>query len=170
MEYRSSASLFGLPLIHVATGRAVDGTYRRGLAVGWVAVGEIAIGVLVSCGSVAVGAIAVGGASLGLLPLGGLAIGVVSVGGLAVGLVAIGGAAIAWYAAIGGLALAHDYAIGGAAFAQHVLSPLAPEFNSGLPPRPQAPFHTEDALWLLAIVVALVLFALRVQQGRNERW
>jgi hypothetical protein len=61
------------------------------------------------------------------------------------------------------LAVAHDYAIGGAAFAQHAVSPLSPEFQSRYP-HPEAAFRVEDALWLLAIVVALLVFARRIQQ------
>ena len=40
MEYRSPAGIFGLPLIHVATGHAADGTYRRGIVIGWIAIGD----------------------------------------------------------------------------------------------------------------------------------
>ena len=108
MEYRSSASFLGLPLVHVATGGSIDGRYKRGVATAWVAFGDIAIGVLFACGGVALGGISLGGAALGLLPVGGLALGLLAVGGLALGLVAVGGAAFAWHAAIGGLAVAHD--------------------------------------------------------------
>ena len=48
MDYRSSASLFGLPLVHVAMGQVVDGQYRRGTAKGWVAVGDVAYGALLA--------------------------------------------------------------------------------------------------------------------------
>ncbi|MGZ5235874.1 MAG: hypothetical protein ACXWCV_06135, partial [Caldimonas sp.] len=73
-----------------------------------------------------------------------------------------------WYAAVGGLAVAHDYAAGGVALAQHVLSPLPPDFR----PRsaiPQAPFRSGDALWLLAGVAGLLLFARRIQAWRKDR-
>ena len=101
MEYRSSASFLGLPLVHVATGQSIDGRYRRGVATAWFAVGDIAIGVFFACGGVAVGGISLGGAALGLLPIGGFALGLFAVGGLGLGVVAVGGAAFAWYAAIG---------------------------------------------------------------------
>src|SRR5262245_60795418 len=57
MEYRSSASLLGLPLVHIATGAVVDGRYRRGVATAWFAVGDIAIGMLFACGGVALGGV-----------------------------------------------------------------------------------------------------------------
>ena len=166
MEYRSRLRFLGLPLVHVATGGVADGAYRRGVATGWVAVGDIAIGIFFSCGGVAVGGVTLGGASVGLVSIGGLALGLIALGGLSAGVIALGGAAFAWYAAIGGLAIAHDFAIGGAAFAQHVVSPQALKSQYGSP-HPQAPFRLEDALWLLVIVVALLLFARRIQQWRK---
>jgi hypothetical protein len=168
MDYRSSFSLFGLPLVQVSTGRIVDGAFRPGVATGWVAVGDIAIGIVVACGGVAVGGISIGGVSLGLFSIGGLALGLVALGGLSVGLLALGGAALAWHVAVGGLPVAHDYAAGGVALAQRTLSPLSPDFRAAYPPR-QAPFGLEDAFWLLAIVLALLVFARRVQgaQGSN---
>lgn len=167
MEYRSKLSFLGLPLIHVSTGSIAEWSYRRGAAIGWVAVGDFAIGVFIACGGVAIGGVSLGGASLGLLSVGGLALGLIAIGGLAVGLLALGGAAFAWYVAIGGLAVANDYASGGVAFAQHVTSPLSPEFQSRYP-RAQAPFRIRDALWLLAIVVGLLVLARRIQRRRED--
>ena len=166
MEYRSSLSVLGLPLVHVASGRIIEGGYRRGVATGWIAIGDIAIGIVFSCGAVAVGGISVGGLSVGVLSIGGLALGVAALGGLSVGVIAAGGAALAWYAAAGGLAVAHDYAIGGAAFAEHVVSPLSREFQLRSP-IPQAAFHMEDAVWLAAIVVALLILARRIRRPRD---
>jgi hypothetical protein len=166
MEYRSSVSVLGLPLVHVAVGRIDGGTYRRGVATGWIALGDIAFGIVLSCGGIAVGGISLGGAAVGILPMGGFALGLVALGGLSVGMVALGGAAIAWYAAIGGLAIAHDYAVGGAAFARRVVSPIPPDIPSGYP-HPEAPFHLSDAFWLAAIVVALVIVTRRVREWRE---
>jgi hypothetical protein len=81
MEYRSSASFLGLPLVHIATGALTDGGCRRGVATAWFAVGDIAIGVFFACGGVALGGISLGGAALGLLPIGGFAFGLLAVGG-----------------------------------------------------------------------------------------
>lgn len=167
MEYRSNARLFGLPLLHIASGTSVDGAYRRGVATGWVAIGDIAIGVLFACGGLALGGISVGGAALGLLSLGGLALGLLAIGGLGLGAVAVGGAAFAWYAAIGGLAVAYDTAIGGAAFGHHVVSPLSPTFMSTHPLR-RAPFRWSDAALLIVLVWALLAVARTIQERRRE--
>jgi zinc protease len=167
MEYRSSASFLGLPLVHVATGTLVEGRYRRGVATAWFAVGDIAIGVFVAFGGVALGGISVGGAAMGLLPIGGLALGLLAVGGFAVGIVAVGGAAVAWYAAIGGLAVARDYAIGGVASAEKLISPRSSE-SLPLSSIPHAPLQWSDAMLLIVIVGALLVVALSIQARRKE--
>jgi hypothetical protein len=167
MEYRSSASLLGLPLVHIATGTSGARGYRRGVATGWVAIGDIAFGILFAFGGVALGGISVGGASLGVVSLGGLALGLLAIGGLGVGVVAMGGAAFAAYAAIGGLAVGYEYAIGGVAFAPHVVSPLSPE-RVPRSPIPHAPFRLSDAVVFLLIVVALLAVARAVHARRNE--
>jgi hypothetical protein len=168
MRYRSKLSFLGIPLLHVAIGSVSEGAYHRGVATGWVALGDIAIGIFFSCGGVASGGISIGGASLGVLSVGGLAIGLVALGGLSMGVLALGGAAFAWYAAIGGLAIAHDYAIGGAAFAQRAVGPSSSAFQWQFPLR-RAPFRTEDAIWLLAIVAVLLIFARFVQERRSRK-
>lgn len=119
MTMKSSLELFGLPLVHIATGQVVDGRYQRGIGRGWIAVGDIAFGVLLAVGGLAVGGISIGGLAVGVLALAGASIGVFAVGGLAVGVAAVGGAAVAWWAAAGGLAIARDVALGGAATAAH---------------------------------------------------
>jgi hypothetical protein len=167
MKYRSRAVLFGLPLLHIATGTAADGKYQRGVAIGWVAVGDISIGVLLACGGVAFGGICVGGAALGLLPIGGLAFGLLAIGGLAFGLVAAGGAAFAWYAAVGGLAMATDYAIGGVASARHVVVPGAHNARP-FSAIPHAQFAWPDAVLLLLIITALLFVALAIQARCKE--
>jgi tRNA A-37 threonylcarbamoyl transferase component Bud32 len=117
-EYRSRASLFGLPLVHIATG--IDPrTGRKRVAKGIIAYGDVAIGVL-AIGGVAFGGIAIGGVAVGLVSLGGLAIGLLAAfggfafggftyGGGAVGLIAIGGAAVGYYAYGGGAWGIHGY-------------------------------------------------------------
>lgn len=109
-EYRSKATIAGLPLLHIAVG--VDPTTgKKRIAKGIVAIGDIAVGVL-ALGGVALGGIAIGGCSFGLAVLGGLAIGVLfALGGAAVGIVAIGGFAVGYYA-LGGAALG-PYTISG---------------------------------------------------------
>lgn len=103
-EYRSSASVGGLPLIHICM--AVDPvTMQPRVAKGVIAIGNIAIGGIAIAG-LSCGLITIGGVSCGALAaLGGLALGLgFSVGGLAIGSVAIGGAAIGFQYALGGSA------------------------------------------------------------------
>jgi predicted Ser/Thr protein kinase len=121
-EYRSKATLFGLPLVHVALG--VDPQTGRGLvAKGIVAIGGRAKGVF-AFGGMAQGVFAFGGLAIGVFANGGCALGLVSLGGLAVALLlALGGGAIAPIA-VGGGAIG-IYAIGGGALGVHALSPMA---------------------------------------------
>lgn len=89
-EYKSEASLLGLPLVHVVIGR--DAAGRVGKAVGILAIGRMAFGVL---------------------PIGQLAVGVFPLGQLALGAVlALGQGAIAGYSAMGQLAVASHFALG----------------------------------------------------------
>jgi RNA polymerase sigma factor (sigma-70 family) len=138
-EYRSRATLFGLPLVHW---RSFGHVRRPGEkiqpAIGWIACGEQAYGILYASGGIAVGGISTGGlsigllsfggCSLGLLAFGGLAMGAVALGGGAVGWVASGGVALGWHAALGGMVAAHELACGGAALGNHVNDAVAREF------------------------------------------
>ena len=106
-EYRSKATLFGWPLLHVATG--VDpATGRKRHAKGIIAVGcqprgviafgDCAVGVI-ACGIFGYGLISISVVAVGLIAWGSVAAGVlVAMGGLAVAPIAIGGAAFGWYA------------------------------------------------------------------------
>lgn len=114
-EYKSKATLLGLPLVHVNLGRW--GVYR---AKGIFAVGNVATGV-VSLGGVSAGLFSLGCVSLGGLSLGALSLGGAALGGLAAGLLAaVGGVALSPGLAIGGCAIGGAYAIGGAATASKV--------------------------------------------------
>lgn len=118
-EYKSAASVGGLPLVHIHVGRC-QGRFglRQCRAKGIIAVGNIATGV-VAVGGFAAGVLAVGGLCAGLFALGGLVLALhLAVGGVAVGTVAIGGVAIG-YLALGGCAVG-AFALGGAATAQNV--------------------------------------------------
>lgn len=146
-EYRSRATLFGLPLVHSRafgsygsmSGRRPGEKVRP--AVGWIAFGERAYGILYASGGIAVGGIAngglsigllsFGGVSIGLLAFGGLAIGALALGGGAIGLIASGGLALGWHAALGGVVAAHDLACGGAALGAHVNDAVARNFFMG---------------------------------------
>jgi RNA polymerase sigma factor (sigma-70 family) len=134
-EYRSRATLLGLPLVHI---RYTPPDENAGPAIGWIAVGDRAIGLLfalgaitaggVSVGSVSVGIVAVGGVSVGLVSLGGVAFGLLALGTLAVGGVALGAFAIAWKGATGAVAVAHDFALGQLAFGDHANDEAARAF------------------------------------------
>jgi len=91
-RYQSEATIFGFPVVSVATGPRPEFGEPRGVAKGLIAIGDVAIG-----------GIAIGGVAIGALSLGGLAVGIVSVAGMAVGLAgAFGGAAIGTMAVGGG--------------------------------------------------------------------
>src|SRR5579872_4667344 len=94
-EYKSSLSIGGWPLIHIAGG--VDPkTMQLRVAKGVVAIGNIAMG-----------AIAIGGVALGLVSVGGLSLGL---------LIAVGGVALGAGCSIGGLAIGYLFSMGGLAF------------------------------------------------------
>ncbi len=136
VEYRSTWTLLGLPLVHFRLGNPV-GTKSRP-ALGWIAVGDVAVGGLfafggvalapISMGGIAVGLLSFGGAALGVCSLAGLALGYWALGGLAVGGFATGGVALAWQAAVGGAAVAREFAVGGLAHAAHANNALARAF------------------------------------------
>ena len=121
-EYRSKTTLFGWPLLHVATG--VDpATGRKRSAKGIIAVGTAPRGVI-AFGDVAVGVIACGIFGYGLISISVVAVGVIACGSVAVGLfVAMGGVAFAPIA-LGGAAFGY-YANGAVAWGKHALSPHA---------------------------------------------
>ncbi len=111
-EYRSKATLFGLPWLHVTSG--VDPqTGKARVAHGIIAIGGKAKGVI-ALGGMATGGFAIGGMAIGIFAFGGGALGMVSVGGLSIGLLSLGGLAIGLIAALGGGAIA-PIAIGGGA-------------------------------------------------------
>jgi predicted Ser/Thr protein kinase len=121
VDYKTKRTLFGLPLVHVATG-INPATGRTRIARGIVAIGGMAQGV-VAVGGVAMGGVTFGGLSLGIFSYGGCAMGLIAIGGLAVGLaVALGGLAVA-PVALGGGALGY-YAMGGLALGKHTLDAL----------------------------------------------
>ena len=119
-EYKSSRTLFGLPLVHINCGPGVH--WARGIiaigdiATGFVALGGIAAG-LVSLGAISLGLLlALGALSVSTIAIGGLALGLTAWGGFAFGLFSVGGISFGVYAA-GGLVHASRVAVGGAASA-----------------------------------------------------
>lgn len=139
-EYRSRATLFGLPLVHWRSfGKVRKPGEKVEPAIGWIAIGERAYGILYASGAVAVGCLAngclsiglfaFGGCSIGLIALGGFALGGIALGGGAIGWIASGGIALGWHAAMGGMVGAHDIALGGeGALGNHVNDAVAREF------------------------------------------
>jgi predicted Ser/Thr protein kinase len=121
-EYRSKATLFGWPLLHVAIG-VNPATGRKRSARGVFAVGTAARGII-AFGEEAVGVIACGIFGYGVVSFSVIAVGIFACGSVAAGLVfAMGGMAIA-PVAIGGLALGW-YANGAIAWGKHALAPNA---------------------------------------------
>jgi len=115
-EYRSSAELFGWPLVHIVN--RVPGR-RSPTARGWIAMGCRAVGV-VAVGNRALGVVALGGVAAGIVSLGGIALGLLPLGGLALGWLAVGGGAVG-YGAVGGAACGY-YALGGGAWGVHLIT------------------------------------------------
>lgn len=120
-EYKSKATLFGIPLVHVHLGRGIH-VAKGIIAIGNISIGVLSIGIL-ALGGLSIGALAgglislaalaiglllgVGGVAIGLLAIGGLALGILTIGGLSIGMFSLGGCAIASHIAIGGYASGH---------------------------------------------------------------
>ena len=119
-EYRSRLTVFGWPLVHVATGvdpatgrkRKARGIIAMGSApLGVIAFGDYALGII-ACGIFGVGVLSLSVFSVGLIALGTVAVGcTLSMGGIAVAPIAMGGAAIGYLAQ------------GALAWGTHALSP-----------------------------------------------
>lgn len=121
VEYKSRATLFGLPWLHIATGLDPQ-TGKRRIATGIIAIGNMARGGI-ALGGVAIGGIAMGGVALGGIAFGGLGLGLVALAGMAVGfLAAFGGGAIA-PVALGGGSIGY-YGFGGGTLAKHGMSAM----------------------------------------------
>lgn len=135
-EFKSYATLFGLPLLHYTYGRNPE-TGKRIVAKGIIAIGRLACGL-----------VAIGHASFGLLAIGQLAIGIIfGLGQLSTGLVAAGQAAIAIFFGLGQFATGYiaiaqfgigKYVLGQVGFGEFVWSvkradPQAIEFFKMLP-------------------------------------
>jgi serine/threonine protein kinase len=154
LNYRSKATLFGLPLLHVTAGIDPQ-TGRARVAKGIIAVGGLAKGV-VAFGGVAMGGFAFGGLAWGVVAFGGAALGLVSFGGLAIALIAaLGGGAIA-PVAIGGGAVGY-WAFGGGAIGVHVFDAMTKDPVAGRFFLPWAQALIENALWLNVVIFTFVL-------------
>ena len=128
-EYKSKASLFGIPLVHIKMSRYGKPTVAKGIiAIGTFSIGVISIGAIpvgiISIGGIALGVVSFGGMALGLLlAIGGIALGTLAVGGMTVGLGAIGGLAVGKIAfggyAVGTVAIGYKTAGEYGLFVQH---------------------------------------------------
>lgn len=148
-EYRSQTTVFGWPLVHIATG--VDpASGRKRTAKGIIAMGCAPRGVI-AFGDVAVGVVACGIFGYGVVSLSVIAVGVIALGSVAAGLVAaMGGVAIA-PVALGGAAFGY-FANGALAWGKHAISPggydpLAAKFFT--------PSNTRVTVWILRMSLLL---------------
>lgn len=170
-EYRSRRKLFGVPLIHVATG--VDLKTGKGKqACGIVAIGHRAKGV-VAIGTVAYGFFAFGAIGIGVLSFSSLAIGLFSLGGIAIGLVAGFGALAVAPIAMGALA-SGVYASGALAFGLHavggnVQDVAASEFFHRLPGGSPVRFIITTLVSSLVACVVLVGLTLGMERLARRR-
>ena len=133
-EFKSRASLFGIPLAHVRLAMAEEGDQP---VVGWIAAGDRAFGLLFAWGGFAVAPISVGIVTCGLLSVGVVGAGFIGLGIVGLGLLAIGDSAIGYQAyasssalgwesaASGGFAIAKEAAVGTVAYAKEINSELA---------------------------------------------
>ena len=155
-EYRSRATLFGLPWLHVALG-VNPTTGRKRSAKGIIALGTAPRGVI-AFGDVAVGVIACGIFGYGLISISVVAVGVVALGSVAAGLwLAMGGVAIAPLA-IGG-AVCGYYANGAIAWGKHV---VCPTFQDASAKEFFSPWINQLTQWVLkgSLVVMPIFLAL----------
>ena len=153
IDFRSRATLFGLPLLHVASG--IDpATGRKRVARGIIAVGDHAQGVF-AFGGIALGVFAFGGFSGGVFAWGGFSIALLTYAGFGIGLIAaLGGCALAPIA-VGGTAIGY-WSYGGMAYGIHALGstrhdPAAMQFF--------APWADRllNVLWITWIVFPVIL-------------
>lgn len=158
--YRSHATLFGVPLVHVRFSSADAG---EGPVVGWIAAGDRAYGLLFAWGGLAVAPVSVGAFAVGFLSVGAVSVGVIGLGTFGTGLLAVGGIAVgfkayAWLSALGWLAarsggfgIAHVAAEAPVAFARHANDATAHALVTG------AGEQQNEMLFFIMIAVATLI-------------
>ena len=156
-EYKSRATLLGVPLLHFRFG--MPGKDDRPVF-GWVAGGDRAYGLLFAWGGIAVAPVSVGILSFGVLSVGTLGLGVIGLGAVGLGFIGFGAVAIgykayAWISSLGwqsafstGFAVAHEGAIGSVAAARHVNTEQAAEIVN---------LTTFGQSYLVALVAIVIL-------------
>jgi RNA polymerase sigma factor (sigma-70 family) len=178
-EFRSRATLLGLPLLHVRIGDRFD--VVRGPVKAWIAIGSShAVGLIFAAGGIAVAPLSFGGIAIGLLPFGGIALGLFSLGAISLGVWAFGGLALgwqifcgcglAWHAAMGGVVAAHGLADGPLAFASQANNQLTTQFfRQDLFTRVSLAMNNHSLLMMLLWVIPMALQARVVARARRRR-
>jgi len=177
-QYKTRATLFGVPLVHVKFSAADQGDPY---IVAWIAGGDRAVGILAAWGGIAIAPFSVGSISIGLVTLGSLGIGVISIGtvalgGLSIGCATMGYKAYAWLSALGwqtaaggGFNIARIAAEGHLAFARHANDPVARQYLAN----PQESLHQAIVYSAIAIfsLVPVIIYASEVRRrlGRDAR-
>lgn len=152
-EFRSKASLFGWPLVHVATGvdprtgrkRTARGIIAVGTAPrGLIAFGDVTVG-FVACGIFGYGVISLSVVAIGIFACGSIAAGLAgAMGGLVVAPLAMGGAAVGWYAN------------GAIAWGKHAVSPY---FQDPVGQKFFSPYSVKIMYWAFrCMLVAVPIF------------
>lgn len=173
-EYKSKATLFGVPLVHINYGRGKVYIAKGIIAVGNISIGLLSLGIFalggISIGVLSAGLIslaafslglllAVGGVAAGTFAMGGVALGIFAFGGLAMGMFSVGGAAIASRIAIGGYANAH-IAIGNVARGAYTILVEDNQFSVIYADQVRALIHQEyPGLWRPIVEWLVCLFA-----------
>jgi hypothetical protein len=178
-EYRSRATLFGWPLMHVRIGDRFD--IIRGPVKAWIAVGSsYAVGLIFASGGLAIAPISFGGIAVGLIPFGALALGALSIGagsfgiwaygGLAIGWEVCCGCGVGWHSAIGGVVAARDFALGGIAHATQANNNIANDFfQQNLFSRVAKTVANHGMILMLVWVIPVTLQARIVARARRCR-
>jgi RNA polymerase sigma factor (sigma-70 family) len=178
-EYRSSATLFGLPLIHIRTGDRFD--VMRGPVKAWIAIGSShAVGVIFASGGLAIAPISFGGIAIGLLPFGAFSLGVFAIGAVATGVWAFGAAAVGWqiccgcgialHSAIGGIVFAREFALGGFAVAAQANNAIAQRyFNQDTFFHVATTISNHNILLMLAWIIPVTLQSQIIARARRRR-
>jgi len=178
-EFRSRATLFGLPLVHVRIGDRFD--VMRGPVKAWIAIGSShSIGVIFASGGLAIAPISFGGLAIGILPFGAIALGIFPVGAVAIGAWAYGGLAFgwqvfcgvgaAWNMATGGVVAAHDFADGAIAHALQANNQAAADFiRQQLFFRISRVVNNHGFLVMLGWIIPLMVQARIVSRAKSRR-
>jgi RNA polymerase sigma factor (sigma-70 family) len=170
--YRSRATVFGVPLVHV---RFSSPDVGEGPVVGWIAAGDRAYGLLFAWGGLAVAPVSVGAFAVGFLSVGAVSVGVIGLGTFGTGLLAVGGIAVgfkayAWLSALGwfaarsgGFGIAHVAAEAPVAFARHANDAAAHALVTGA-----SESRTEMLFFIVVALATLIPVTLYTRAVRKR--